>query len=54
MLKISNLRFKVNLSKHLPTKECHLPSGSMRTESVATAVANLQHNLKGIQGKEQK
>ena len=31
-------------------KKCHLPSGSTRTESLATAVTDLQHTLKGIQG----
>ena len=34
----------------LPTKECHLPSGSTRIESLTTAVADLQHTLKRIQG----
>ena len=34
----------------LPTKECPLPSGSSRIKSLATAVTDLQHILKGIQG----
>ena len=35
-------------------KKCHLPSGWTRTESLATAVTDLWHTLKGIQGADQK
>ena len=34
----------------LPTKNCYLPSTSARMRSLATAVTNLQHTLKGVQG----
>ena len=34
----------------MPTKKCHWPSSSTRIESLATAVADLQHVLKGVQG----
>jgi len=34
----------------LPTIKCHSPFGSIRMKSLAVAVADLQHNLKGVQG----
>ena len=36
-----------------PTKNCHLPSGSAKMKSLATAVADLQRTLKGAQGGDQ-
>ena len=37
----------------LLAKNCHLPSASARINSLATAVADLQHTLKGVQGGDQ-
>jgi len=38
---------------HMSTKNCHLPSASTRIKSLAAAVTDLQHILKGAQGGEQ-
>ena len=38
---------------HMPTKNCHLPSTSTKMKSLATAIADLQHSLKGVQGRYQ-
>ena len=37
---------------HLPTKTCHPLCASTKIRSLATAVADLQHTLKGVQGGE--
>ena len=34
----------------LPTIKCHSPFGSIRMKSLAIVVADLPHNLKGVQG----
>ena len=39
--------------KSLPTKNYHLRSASTRIRSLATAVTDLQHTLKGVQGGDQ-
>ena len=41
-----------NISK-LPAKTWHLPPASTRIRSLATAVADLQHALQGVQGGDQ-
>ena len=38
----------------VPVKSCYLPSGSTRMKSLATAVTDLQHILKEVQGRDQK
>ena len=35
----------------LPTKDCHSPPGSAKMKSLANAVADIQHTLKGVKGK---
>lgn len=35
----------------LPTKDCHSPPGSAKMKSLANAVAEVQHTLKGVKGK---
>ena len=37
----------------MASKECFSPLGSTKIESVATAVADFQHSLKGVQGRDQ-
>ena len=37
----------------LPSQECHLLSVSRKIESLATSVADLQHSLKEVQGRDQ-
>ena len=37
----------------VPSKECCSPLGSTKIESVAMAVADFQHTLKGVQGRDQ-
>ena len=36
----------------LPTKNCHLPSGSVRIMLLATVVSDLQNHLKGVQSRD--
>ena len=37
----------------LPNENWHLPSAFTRIKSLASAVAKLQHTLKGVQGTDQ-
>ena len=48
-----NHLFAKHLLFSLPAKKYHLSSGSTRIECLGTAAADLQHTLKGVQGRGQ-